>query len=270
MTTESRMYNNYWKDLVKDNASPMTSVTLNKKQDTNDFQIYGNRLASRLLLLLEEFQTTPFREASILEIGCGMGRFIVPFSKHFQTVFGVDISNGILEECKKYCDQLEITNYRVFKNNGSNLDMFDDESLDYCFSGGVFQHITYIESIINYIKEALRTLRTGGIFLFQFFAFHKNEIGSKRVGAKITAAILDEKLADCSFKILDISCDPYDPMRPFIVIIQKIKPNETKTSFKEFEVRDFLFRTGCHKGLANEIESENFWKQKKKRITFYD
>ena len=86
MSTESNMHSNYWDKLVKKDFSPMASVTLDRNQDIDDFQVYGDRLAARLLSLLDEFRTTPFNESSILEIGCGMGRFLVPFSKHFKTV----------------------------------------------------------------------------------------------------------------------------------------------------------------------------------------
>ena len=148
--------------------------------------------------------------------------------------------------------------------------MFDDESLHYCFTTGVFQHIIYIESIISYIKEALRVLIPGGLFLFQFQAIWKDKIGKGRVGAKITASTLDKELAGCSFKILDVSCDPHDPMRQFIVIIQKTEFQDTSVNFKDFKVRDVLFRTGCHKGLKNEAKTQQFWRGKKRRITFYD
>jgi len=103
----------------------------------------------------------------ILEIGCGIGRILIPMSEIFGKALGVDISEKTIEVAEKYMKN--ISNCHVFNSNGSDLSMFDDNSIDFCYSYIVFQHIPEKEIIINYIREVARVLKSGCIFRFQVF-----------------------------------------------------------------------------------------------------
>src|SRR5450759_3625611 len=52
-------------------------------------------------------------------------------------------------------------------SSGSDLGMFPDEKFDFVYSYAVFQHIPSREVVFNYLREARRVLKTGGILRCQ-------------------------------------------------------------------------------------------------------
>ena len=50
----------------------------------------------------------------ILEIGCGNGRLLIPMSNIFGSVYGVDVSNKMINECS--INVKEISNCKIQKN----------------------------------------------------------------------------------------------------------------------------------------------------------
>ena len=52
--------------------------------------------------------------------------------------------------------------------NGKDLDGLEDESVDYCFSCGAFQHIPDTTVVWSYSNEIQRVLRSGGAFQLHF------------------------------------------------------------------------------------------------------
>jgi SAM-dependent methyltransferase len=100
-----------------------------------------------------------------LEIGCGPGRLMRPMSGHFGEIHGVDISD---EMVRLACDQLkDIPHARVHVTPDSSLGMFADNSFDFVYSYIVFQHIPNRDVVLNYLSEARRVLKPGGILRCQ-------------------------------------------------------------------------------------------------------
>ncbi|MEN8221490.1 MAG: class I SAM-dependent methyltransferase [Pseudomonadota bacterium] len=56
------------------------------------------------------FGDDAFEQKSLLDFGCGVGRLIIPFSRKFKKVVGVDISSGMIEEAKKNIANQNISN----------------------------------------------------------------------------------------------------------------------------------------------------------------
>jgi len=100
-----------------------------------------------------------------LEIGCGIGRLLIPMSEIFGQVVGVDISSEMIHKGKKYVENLQ--NCQIFENNGTDLSEFSDNYFDFCFSFIVFQHIPEKKIVEEYIKEVSRVLKPGCLFRFQ-------------------------------------------------------------------------------------------------------
>ena len=76
---------------------------------------------------------------SALEIGCGPGRLMRPLSEEFGAVSGVDVSPTMVALARKNlagtaCAGVELC-------NGSDLGQFASESIDFCYSYAVFQHV---------------------------------------------------------------------------------------------------------------------------------
>ena len=120
-------------------------------KDTSRFEkIIGNKEPSKM---------------NVLEIGCGIGRILIPMSKIFGEVIGIDVSSEMVQQGQKYVK--DIPNCNIIENNGIDLSEFADNYFDFCYSFIVFQHIPDKKIVENYIKEVSRVLKSGGLFRFQ-------------------------------------------------------------------------------------------------------
>ena len=86
----ARLEDQYWRGLVPGKAA--ISLEGGGESDDVDFHLYGARLATRMVAYFEEHGTAAVDRSSILEIGCGVGRFVLPLACRFKHVYGVDVS----------------------------------------------------------------------------------------------------------------------------------------------------------------------------------
>ncbi|MBM3812121.1 MAG: methyltransferase domain-containing protein [Acidimicrobiia bacterium] len=100
-----------------------------------------------------------------LEIGCGPGRLMLPLSRHFGEIHGVDISEEMIELARRNLAAVRNAHPRHAPN--SNLEAFASDSFDFVYSYAVFQHIPDREVVTGYLKEAQRVLKPGGILRCQ-------------------------------------------------------------------------------------------------------
>ena len=105
------------------------------------------------------------KKMRILEIGCGIGRLLIPMSEIFGQVIGVDISSEMIHKGKKHLENIQ--NCQIFENNGIDLSEFSDNYFDFCFSFIVFQHIPEKKIVEKYISEVSRVLKPHCLFRFQ-------------------------------------------------------------------------------------------------------
>lgn len=101
-----------------------------------------------------------------LEIGCGPGRLMLPLSRHFSEIQGVDVSEEMVWLARR--NLAGVGHAQVRAVDGTDLAQFAGESFDFVYSYAVFQHIPSREVVLNYLKETRRVLRTGGIARLQF------------------------------------------------------------------------------------------------------
>lgn len=112
--------------------------------------------------ILDGIELAPDAEA--LEIGCGVGRLLVPLATRVAAAHGVDISEVMIGKSKEYCAGSPNVTTRV---TDGTLEAFADGSLDFVYSFIVFQHIPFVEAIESYVREAGRVLSPGGLLRFQ-------------------------------------------------------------------------------------------------------
>jgi SAM-dependent methyltransferase len=116
------------------------------------------------------------KDMRVLEIGCGAGRVTRAFAGFFGQVWAVDISREMVRQAREAC--VGFPNTHVVQNNGKDLravsspwrvrlGLMGPVEFDFAFSFMVFQHIPSRQIIENYVREAHRLLRTGGLFKFQ-------------------------------------------------------------------------------------------------------
>jgi SAM-dependent methyltransferase len=106
------------------------------------------------------------RRMTALEIGCGPGRLMLPLSETFGRIQGVDVSGEMIALAAR--NLADVPNAEVRQNSGADLHGFEDQSVDFCYSYAVFQHIPDKAVVWSYLCEACRVLKTGGILKCQF------------------------------------------------------------------------------------------------------
>jgi len=99
------------------------------------------------------------RKKVCLEIGFGGGRLIVPASKDFETVMGIDIHSAF-KKTGNFLRFQEVNNYILFSRN----DVFDmpSEYVDFVYSFISFQHFANFSEVIIYLYEIKRILNSKG------------------------------------------------------------------------------------------------------------
>ncbi len=142
--------------------------------------------------------------ARTLEIGCGVGRLLLPLARQVQAAHGVDISPVMVRKSKDYT--AETPNVDIALTDGS-LARFEDASLDFVFSFIVFQHIPERAPIRRYVEEAARILKPGGVFRFQLDGrwWWKHERGGPDTynGLKFSPRDVRELMAGTPLSIVD-------------------------------------------------------------------
>ena len=132
-----------------------------REQDEEEFFSTGSDIVKSLELDLKRVRG---RDAA-LEIGCGPGRLMRPMSRNFGEVHGVDVSDEMIRLAG---ERLRDTpGAHAHHSSGADLAMFPDEKFDFVYSYAVFQHIPSREVVFNYLREARRVLKTGGILRCQ-------------------------------------------------------------------------------------------------------
>ncbi|MEI9973408.1 MAG: methyltransferase domain-containing protein [Ignavibacteriota bacterium] len=132
-----------------------------REQEEAEFFATGADVVRGLEMDLARFSG---RDAA-LEIGCGPGRLMRPLSHHFKEIHGVDVSDAMIKLAR---ERLRGTpNAFPHHASGSDLKLFPDEKFDFVYSYAVFQHIPSAEVVFQYLREARRVLKTGGILRCQ-------------------------------------------------------------------------------------------------------
>lgn len=141
---------------------PYWYITMNYTGDQEAFWRDGKEGADNILSRVKSLLPAT---NTVLEIGCGVGRVLIPISSHFKTAIGIDISPRMLELLDEHAHDFG-ANERI---TGSLPDQnWNVQNVDLAYSVIVFQHIDDFAAIKNYIMNVANVLRTDGIAYFQF------------------------------------------------------------------------------------------------------
>lgn len=99
-----------------------------------------------------------------LDFGCGVGRLTQSLADHFERCDGVDISETMINNARRFNKYPDRVSYHV--NDNPDLSLFPDSSFDFIYSNIVLQHIEPDVSE-NYIAEFVRVLTNDGFAVFQ-------------------------------------------------------------------------------------------------------
>ncbi|HEY7339211.1 MAG TPA: class I SAM-dependent methyltransferase [Bryobacteraceae bacterium] len=155
-----------------------------------------------------------------LEIGCGPGRLMAAMGRHFRELHGVDISDEMIGLARGILKDSPHLHPRV--NNGTDLSFFPDEFFDFVYSYAVFQHIPSKPVVLNYLREARRVLKGGGIFRAQLDSLPEIESPDTWTGCSFSAAEIAQFARVNGFALLAMAGEG---SHYFWVTLQRIEPS---------------------------------------------
>ena len=95
-----------------------------------------------------------------LDFGCGVGRLVIPFSKRFGEVVGVDISESMMAEARRNCAEFNASNISFVRSDDDLSNVTG--TFDFINSYVVLQHIPRARGSII-IEQLLKRLNIGGV-----------------------------------------------------------------------------------------------------------
>ena len=191
--TQRRMRDD-WERRAREDAAYYVAFGGRKQKPEEFFASAGDALSA---IRSELYRLAP--RTSALEIGCGPGRLMRPLSAEFDAVSGVDVSPTMVALARE--NLAATAGARVELSNGSDLRQFASESIDFCYSYAVFQHIPERAIVLSYMREACRVLKPGGVFRFQVNGLPRTGAArpepiagwSARSGEPAGSAVLDDR-----------------------------------------------------------------------------
>jgi ubiquinone/menaquinone biosynthesis C-methylase UbiE len=135
-----------------------------RKQDDSEFFQTADEVLAWLRDEMRRVETEPGK-ARALEIGCGPGRLMRPLSASFQEIHGIDVSDRMIRLAERNLEGIEHAQVRT--TSGADLSPFASQHFDFVYSYAVFQHIPSRDVVLQYLREAVRVLKTGGILTCQ-------------------------------------------------------------------------------------------------------
>lgn len=106
------------------------------------------------------------RPQKALEIGVGTGRLAACASMMFDYVYGIDISEEVINKAVDYIKEKDYRNIELTVNDGETIP-YPDNIFDLVYSFIVFIHIPSKIIVRKYIDEAYRVLKKGGMVRIQ-------------------------------------------------------------------------------------------------------
>lgn len=107
----------------------------------------------------------PREREKALDFGCGVGRLTLALGRYFKHCYGVDISEEMISQAHQR--NAEMPNCEFIVNPADNLGIFPDNYFDLVYTNIVLQHVPDKFIIKAYISEFIRTLKAGGLLVFQ-------------------------------------------------------------------------------------------------------
>jgi cyclopropane fatty-acyl-phospholipid synthase-like methyltransferase len=137
---------------------------LTDKSKTEFFES-GKTHINHVLNVCKNYLEPNFSPKRALDFGCGTGRLLIPLAEIVEQVVGVDVSDSMLKEAQKNCEEYSVTNVNLYKSD-DNL-AYLNINFDFIHSVIVFQHIPVERGKIIFMN-LLNRLEKGGIGAIQF------------------------------------------------------------------------------------------------------
>jgi len=139
------------------------NTNLNEQSREEFFQT-GEQHVSRVYEVIQSKLRSDFQPRRVLDFGCGVGRLLIPFARRAQTVLGVDVSPGMLEQAADNCRERGLEAVQLI--GIEELDQLVPDSFELVHSYIVFQHIPVQEGE-RLLRKLIDLIAIGGIGVIQ-------------------------------------------------------------------------------------------------------
>lgn len=132
----------------------------------------------------------------VLEIGCGIGRFMVALAPRVREAHGIDLSSGMIDAARRRTAGLP--NVHVARSAGRDLSMFEDARFDLVFAVDTFPYLVQsgMPLVERHVAEARRVLRPGGDFVILNYSYRDDPEADRADIARLAAAHTFDVLVD--------------------------------------------------------------------------
>jgi len=136
----------------------------NIEKHRNEFFESGAQLMSSVVAMAVR-HLGQFNTESALDFGSGVGRLTIPLAQRFKKVVGVEISEAMIAEAQRNCQEFGVSNVDFVKSN-DQLSLVG-QKFDFVNSCLVLQHIPPKRGM-EIIASLLKILNVGGVVVLQF------------------------------------------------------------------------------------------------------
>jgi SAM-dependent methyltransferase len=124
-----------------------------------EFFASGEEHVAHVLKIVHERIDPGYQPTSALDFGCGVGRVLIPLARLCGETVGVDVSDAMLSEARRNCDDRELSNVELI----STLDeLADDRQFDLVHTYIVLQHVARKRGM-EILSKLVDRLATGGV-----------------------------------------------------------------------------------------------------------
>lgn len=128
------------------------------------------RATDEVVALLERWGVLG-TDRSVLQIGCGIGRFERALASRVREACGVDVSGEMVRAARRRCAGL--ANVHLDKSSGYDLSLYGDARFDLVYAVDTFPYLVQsgMPLVEGYFAETRRVLRPAGDFVIGNFSF---------------------------------------------------------------------------------------------------
>jgi SAM-dependent methyltransferase len=201
-----------------------------------------------------------FRDARLLEIGCGMGTDLLQFARGGACCIGIDLTPRSIE-ITRHRFRLYDAGGAFMISDGEHLP-FRDESFDVIYSNGVLHHTP---DTAGAIREVHRVLRPGGTA--KVMLYHRNSLNYwfdivLRRGVLRADFLRGRSVAEIMSRVVEFS--DHDA-RPLVKVYSRKEARELFSMFKDVRV-DVEQLTRAELRFLSPLVSEAMFERLRKRI----
>lgn len=165
--SSDRHWEKYGKDdpyfgVYTDDKFHKNNLTVENKQI---FLKSGENYVLKIIDQVKQHIDPNFVPDCVVDFGCGVGRLVIPLAGISKNVTGIDISESMLDEAKKNCEELNIKNAN-FINSDDMLSQLKGK-INFIHSYIVFQHIPINRGMLI-LKSLLEHLQENGVGVLHF------------------------------------------------------------------------------------------------------